>query len=423
MELLALGVHGAVGVQGLIAIFQGIFKAMLNFAALDSLAVSTPKPDIIAVRQPTLKQQVSQSDSGHHPLSASTDDREDGSAQHGASGKRLLFFSVLFIALTAAGLYTVYANFADKSLSFDSRLLEPVTLLSVAALLVVYFCSDGLRLYFTLRALGHELNVGVITRLVFINLFFSNVTPMATGGGFAQIWYLHKHGVPVGTATAATTIRTVLAVIFIFSLTPVFLVSLEALEGRAISGKVGIALAFFILVYLSFFAILLLRTRWLMAPLANLLTSLHRLKLISAERHQRWQFRAKREMLRFSASFGDYCRGQPVFIALSVVFTAVFLLSLFSFPALLVYSLGYSVDYLTSLGLLVVTTFIMYFSPTPGASGISEGVFGSFFRDILAPTHLLLVIVAWRFLTIYLGMLIGLVVMQRELIRQPRTEP
>jgi uncharacterized membrane protein YbhN (UPF0104 family) len=73
--------------------------------------------------------------------------------------------------------------------------------------------------------------------------------------------------------------------------------------------------------------------------------------------------------------------------------------------------------------LLVVTTFIMYFSPTPGASGISEGVFGSFFSDILAPSHLLLVIVAWRFLTIYLGMLIGLVIMQRQLIQQRRAEP
>ncbi|MBC7184289.1 MAG: flippase-like domain-containing protein, partial [Marinobacter sp.] len=98
-----------------------------------------------------------------------------------------------------------------------------------------------------------------------------------------------------------------------------------------------------------------------------------------------------------------------------------FLLSLFSFLALLIYWLDYSVDYLVSLGLLVVTTFIMYFSPTPGASGISEGVFGSFFRDILSGNHLILVIVGWRLLTIYLGMIIGLVVFQRELIANRRS--
>ena len=63
---------------------------------------------------------------------------------------------------------------------------------------------------------------------------------------------------------------------------------------------------------------------------------------------------------------------------------------------------------------------VMYCSPTPGASGISEGVFGSFFRDILAGNHLILVIVCWRLLTIYLGMIIGLVVLQKELVANRR---
>jgi uncharacterized membrane protein YbhN (UPF0104 family) len=103
-----------------------------------------------------------------------------------------------------------------------------------------------------------------------------------------------------------------------------------------------------------------------------------------------------------------------------VLFTFLFLLSLFSFPALLIWALDYDVDYLVSLGLLVVTTFVMYFSPTPGASGISEGVFGSFFRDTLGSGHLLLVTVAWRFVTIYLGMLIGLIILQRELLAKQK---
>lgn len=338
-----------------------------------------------------------------------------------ASWRRLMVFSLVFIVMTAAGLYTVYDQFAGRSLTFDPRLLAPGTLAALAALLLVYFLSDGLRLYFTLRALGHCLPFRTMFRLVFINLFFSNVTPMATGGGFAQIWYLHHHGVPVGRATAATTIRTVLAVVFIFSLTPVFLLTLDALEDHSITGSVGTALAVFILLYLGFFTILLFRTHWLIAPLGGLLNGLHRLHLISTARCRRWQFKARREMLRFSHSFRDYARGRPLFVGLSILFTAVFLLSLFSFPALLIHSLGYSVDYLVSLGLMVVTTFIMYFSPTPGASGISEGVFGSFFRDILSGNHLVLVTIGWRLLTIYLGMIIGLLVLQRELVKQRGT--
>ncbi|MGO1502621.1 MAG: lysylphosphatidylglycerol synthase transmembrane domain-containing protein [Marinobacter sp.] len=348
-------------------------------------------------------------------------DNSEPSYQQRTSARRLILFSLLFVVLTAAGLYAVYDQFAGRSISFDTRLIAPQTLAAVAALLLVYFISDGLRLHFTLRALGHRLSFLVIFRLVFINLFFSNVTPMATGGGFAQIWYLHRHGVPVGRATAATTIRTVLAVLFIFSLTPVFLLTLDAFDGQSIASDLGFALAIFILLYLGFFIILLFRTRWLIGPISGLLRALNHWHLISDTRHQHWQFKARREMLRFSHSFSDYLRGRPLFVALSVLSTAVFLLSLFSFPALLIYSLGYDVDYLISLGLLVVTTFIMYFSPTPGASGISEGVFGSFFSDLLSGNHLILVIVSWRLITIYLGMIIGLIVLQRELIRSRRT--
>lgn len=336
------------------------------------------------------------------------------------SWRRLTVFTLIFVAMTAAGLYAVYDQFAGRSLTFDSRLIAPSTLVMAGLLLAVYFVSDGLRLHYTLRALGHRLPFKVMFRLVFINLFFSNVTPMATGGGFAQIWYLHRHGVPMGRATAATTIRTVLAVLFIFTLTPIFLLTLRALKYHTITGNIGVALAVFIILYLGFFAILLFRTHWLIAPLTRLLIALRHFHLISEDRHRRWQFKARREMLRFSDSFGDYLKGRPLYVALSILFTALFLLSLFSFPALLIHSLGYNVDYLVSLGLLVVTTFIMYFSPTPGASGISEGVFGSFFRDILSGNHLVLVTVSWRLLTIYLGMIIGLIVLQRELLKDRR---
>lgn len=238
-------------------------------------------------------------------------DNTETSYQKRPSAPRLILFSLLFIVLTAAGLYTVYDQFAGRSISFDTQLIAPQTLAAVAALLLVYFISDGLRLHFTLRALGHHLSFLVIFRLVFINLFFSNVTPMATGGGFAQIWYLHRHGIPVGRATAATTIRTVLAVLFIFSLTPVFLLTLDAFDGQAITADLGFALAILILLYLGFFIVLLFRTRWLIGPLSSLLRLLNRWHLISDTRHKHWQFKARREMLRFSHSFSDYLRGRP----------------------------------------------------------------------------------------------------------------
>ncbi|HDZ57744.1 MAG TPA: flippase-like domain-containing protein [Pseudomonas xinjiangensis] len=333
------------------------------------------------------------------------------------SGLRLLILAGFFVVLSGLGFWAVYSQFAGENLTFDDRLLNASTLASVCALLCIYFAADGLRLYYTLRALGQAVALSTIFRLVFINIFFSNITPMATGGGFAQIWFLQRHGVRIGTATAATTIRTVLAMIFIFTLTPFFLLTLEELDNQALIGEISGLLAVLIILYLGFFGVVLLRTRWLIAPLSVLLQAARKAHLISSSRHKRWQFKARREMVRFARSFSLYAHGPRGDVLLSVFFTAVFLLSLFSFPALLIHSLGYDTDYLISLGLLVVTTFVMYFAPTPGASGISEGVFGSFFSGILSPAHLVVVTIVWRVLTIYLGMLVGLVVTQLELSR------
>lgn len=352
-------------------------------------------------------------------------DKPSRQQQPGTTGWRLVGFIALFLLFSGAGTWTIYSHFAGSNFRFDDRLLSPWFVIAALGLLITYFAADGLRLHYTLRALGHCLPFRHIFRLVFINIFFSNVTPMATGGGVAQIWYLRRHGVRLGTATAATTIRTVLAIAFIFTVTPACLLWLDALQGMAILDRIAGLLALFIVLYLGFFAVLLLRTRWLILMLSRLLKGFRRFHMISARRHSRWQFHMMREMTRFSRSFMIYLKGPRRFVLLSILFTLVFLISLFSFPALIMVALGYQVDYVTTLGLLFVTTFVMYFAPTPGASGISEGVFGTFFRSLLAPGHLVLVTLTWRFLTIYLGMVIGLIMMQVELSsgrRRAKTE-
>ena len=71
-------------------------------------------------------------------------------AQPRVPWRRLTLFSLLFLGLTAAGLYVVYDQFAGRNLTFDPRLIQPGTVAAIVGLLLVYFGADGLRLYFTL---------------------------------------------------------------------------------------------------------------------------------------------------------------------------------------------------------------------------------------------------------------------------------
>jgi hypothetical protein len=329
--------------------------------------------------------------------------------------KRLLLFALLFIDLSLAGIYAVYAQVAGRALQWDARLLSPSLLFASLGLLLVYFAADGLRLWFTLRALGHSIPLAAIVRLVFLNIFVSNITPLATGGGVAQVWFMRRRGVPVGIGLTATTIRTALAVLFIFGSMPVLLFILPDNGNMTPSTSLIATLSVSVALYLGFFSVLLLRANWLLRPLLVLLAGLRGLHLINARRHYRWRHRLVRELQRFAHGFVRYFQGRWWDIAASLVFTAVFLLALLSFPVLLFWALGYGFDFWVVIGRMVITTFVMYFSPTPGASGIAEGLFGHFFRDVVTASHLVLVTVAWRVLTIYLGMLIGLFVTQHEL--------
>jgi uncharacterized membrane protein YbhN (UPF0104 family) len=112
-----------------------------------------------------------------------------------------------------------------------------------------------------------------------------------------------------------------------------------------------------------------------------------------------------------------YLRGEKRDLLLSVGCTVVFLISLFSFPSLLLWGAGYSFSYFQVTGMLVVSTCLMYFAPSPGGAGFAEGVFGIFFASLVRPSDLVGIIVIWRFLTIYLGMLIGIPVVLYELFR------
>jgi uncharacterized protein (TIRG00374 family) len=322
---------------------------------------------------------------------------------------RLALLATLFVALSGAVPYVIYNELDGQWPVLDRRLLSWPVVVASLSLLVLYYCTDGLRLFYTLKALGYLIPIRHLSRLVFINILFSNITPMATGGGFAQIWYLRREGVHLGAATAATTLRTLLASVLIFIPTPFLMLSMEPLQASVLTcHSWGFYLALLALLYLTFFVLVLLRMRWIMAAAVGTVSLMYRYGLIGHARLHHWRFGLRREMVRFSHAIRAYLRGPRRDILLSVFFTVLFLLALFSFPALLLWGLGYRIDYLTVISLLVITTFIMYFAPTPGAAGIAEGVFSLLFARFVEGGDLLLIVVAWRFLTIHLGMLIGI---------------
>lgn len=327
-------------------------------------------------------------------------------------------FVLLFIALSASVPYLIWQELNLQAMTVELPALSAPALLAIAGLLLVYYLSDALRLWSVLLALGVKIKTARMIPLVFINLLFSNISPMATGGGLIQIWYMKKHGVHLGEATAATTIRTVIASLLIFLPAPLLLVTMNRLEGSELAQQWVPWFVGFASLYVGFFVCLIWRLRWFIGALSALLELLHQFSLVSRKRMRRWQFKLRREMIRFGHSIGAFARAKPLHIAMSLFFSAMFLLSLFSFPALILWLLGYEVDFTLVIALMLINTFIMYFAPTPGAAGVAEGIFTLFFAAMVEQQDLLLMVLAWRFLTVHLGMLIGVPVTIAVLLKR-----
>ncbi|NOZ04291.1 MAG: flippase-like domain-containing protein [FCB group bacterium] len=324
----------------------------------------------------------------------------------------------LFFLLSFTTIYFVHRTFSGGQLRIDPNLLSIRVIGGLAILLVLYFLADGLRLYCIIRALGFRIAFTYIVKLVFVNIFVSNVTPLATGGGVVQVYFMKQKGMPIGEATAATSIRTILAALILFTLTP-FIIWAEPnlfrifLHKNLFYGIIG-----FSCIYLAVFWIILFRIRIIKRWLYRILLLLNTIRVVSRQRFRYLFLKVSHELNLFSNAFKRYFRCSPGWAALSVVCTVLFLFLLFSFSVVLIRALGYRVPLLTVLAFQVVVTFFMYFAPTPGAAGVAEGGYGLLFAQLVQKQDITLLTLSWRFLTIYVGVLIGFVVIYREIFNR-----
>ncbi|MBN1225517.1 MAG: flippase-like domain-containing protein [Deltaproteobacteria bacterium] len=328
--------------------------------------------------------------------------------------------AALFFALSFATIYILRHSFSGAQVRIPSNFLSLHVIGSLTVLLLLYFLADGLRLYCIIRAIGSRIGFIYIIKLVFINIFVSNVTPFATGGGLVQIYFMKQRGMPIGEATAATSIRTIIAGLIIFTLTPIIIWFEPNLFRIFFQKNIFYIVTIFSCLYLAGFWIIIFRIKTIKRFIYLALYALNVFKLLPRPRFRSLFLRFCYELDLFSAGFKKYFRSGSIWAILSIASTALFLLLLFSFSVLLVRFLGYEVPMLTILSFEVVVTFFMYFTPTPGAAGVAEGGYGLLFAQLVQEKDILLLTLSWRFLTIYVGLTIGIFIIYGEIFNHRR---
>lgn len=348
---------------------------------------------------------------------------DDNNGNQGISRSKIvayLLLTILFVVTSYLSLLFIYHFVSDKSSFLSLTFLTVPVLLQLVILLVVYFLLDLLRFLYILKTIGISVKFGYMIKLAFINMFVSSITPFATGGGFAQIYFLNKQGIRLGDATAASTIRTILPIIFFFITTPFVFIFNPKLMRSFLGDQSLTFIGLLIVVYgvITYICYRLIRDINLTkAFIYRLLKFLTTKRLISRIRSRRITKRSFDELEIFSNSFKVFLHGSWKNITLSTLFMILYLLALFTFSIILIHALGYHISVFPIISLQMVITLITYFAFTPGATGIAEGGFSLLFSSLISDKDIVTLTFTWRLFTIYVGVIIGLVIFYIEVFK------
>lgn len=329
-------------------------------------------------------------------------------------------FTIIFIATSYLSVLFIQKHFSGKTSFFTFKLLSPSILVALSILLILYFLLDALRFLYVLKTLQINVTLAYLIKLAFINMFLSNITPFATGGGFAQIYFLNKKCISIGDATSATTIKTILPIIFFFITTPIILITNKSLLRIVPSGNNLIYIVSLILVYfLAAYGCykMLKNTNMIKKALSKALTLLEHTKIISNNKAERFRNNSFLEIDIFTLNIKRFLKGKKNYIILSIIFMILYLFTLFMFPVILIRGLSTNISMVQIISIQVLLTFVTYFAPTPGATGIAEGGFTLMFSNYVGNNDIVSLTFLWRFFTMYLGMLVGLIIFYLEIAK------
>jgi len=339
------------------------------------------------------------------------------------SKTKLLTYTILtfiFILTSYLSVLFIQKHFSDKTSFITFKSLSPIMLLSLGILLILFFLLDTLRFLYVLKTLQINITLGYLAKLTFINIFLSNITPFATGGGFAQIYFLNKKNISIGDATAATTIKTVLPIIFFFITTPIILITDKTLFKIIPSGNSLFYILSLVLIYILVtfgFYKTLKNTNIIKRSLSKVLALMQYKKIISKNKAKSFRNNSFIAIDIFAINIKKFLKGKKIYILLSIIFMILYLFTLFLFPVILIRGLNSSISTSQIILIQILLTFVTYFAPTPGATGVAEGGFTLMFSNFIQKNDIVSLTFLWRFFTMYLGMLIGLIIFYLEIAK------
>ena len=310
------------------------------------------------------------------------------------SEKLMKRLTILFAFVVLISVAVIYFTFDIRALEYLTMFKPECILLALGCLAVGLF-FDGLRLITLADVTGAKLTLKQVVNVVLSNYFLALVTPGASGGAIAQIMFMRKAGVPVAKATVVVLVRTVMSIFFLILLVPVVLQNDSDIgEWMAPSVIMTVSVLFTALPVIVFF---LMRTQYPEKWLDKLT--------------RRFSYNTRQNCFIWYEEFKNAFKimaKHPLKVLRAFVESGLSLLGIYAtVPAFFTGLSNFSFDLCEVMGRMILLNLVLYFSPTPGGSGVAEVGFVALFSNILPDGVVGIMAVMWRFAAEYLPFLLG----------------
>ena len=311
--------------------------------------------------------------------------------------------TILLLIITIIVLYVVLKD----DLNDIVKAFQSIDIKYILIALVFYFFSIATKGYVNYKITNDKKKISLFEAIKhnMIAQFFNGITPFSSGGQPMEMYMITEHDISVAKATSQTiqsfifyqialVICGIFAVIynFIFHIFPkVKLLQHLLIIGFAIN--IAVALGLVLISYSK--------------RIANKLSDIT-IKILKKFKKEVNEEEIKNKFKDFHEC-GKSLRKRKNLYVMGIILNVVSLLCLYSVPLFILYSMG-DFHNLTMIDTLVSSAYVYVigaFVPIPGASGGIEYGFTQFFGNFISLGKISAVLLLWRFITYYLGMIIG----------------
>lgn len=336
--------------------------------------------------------------------------------------KKILNFALIFGTLAIVLL--VGLNGQEMSGAVDAlKSIAPRWIVLCILAWLLYLLLDAMSIHHFLCRQEHGIPLHSSVFVALSGMYYSNITPGATGGQPMQVYYMKKRGVPIGIGTSALTVKLFAFQFMLAVLGTILWIGYREYIAVQLGGNMWILIIGYAYnVVVVGLTVMMATSKRLVRFIVRLvIKGCAKLRLVKdpASTQAKWE-----DVIdTFHGSVMMITR-RPMDLVVQLLLATLQILALMLVTFLLYHGFGLtgsSYGQITALGIMLYTSAA--YTPLPGASGAQEGVFALYFSRVFPDGIRLMALLLWRFFTYYITLIVGAVVSVASGFRKEKKKP